>query len=248
MKKGKIEFIAETKEMLEVLNRPYPAIDKLPSWFSQTPSYINNKVGVLDGDPTATVKKCMAFFDGMVAGYHIPLHCDVWVENNGPQDLKINWAWDDMEVISAHNKSQYEKYPIPDEYHPIVFKFINPWIIKTPKGWSSLLIHPIHQDGLPFTSLTAVVDTDKHPTPVNFVFLLRKDFSGLIQKGTPFIQVIPFKRQDFKSEFSHDNGFFKREWRKAHSVFFDRYKRFFRTQKIYEQGGEKKCPFAFLKK
>lgn len=248
MNSKKIQFVAETKEMLEVLEKPYPAIDKLPNWFSEMSSYINRTKGTMGGDPATTVKKCMPVFDGMTAGYHIPLHCDVWVENNGPEDLRINWAWENLDVVVAHDKIQYETYPISDEYHPIAFKIINPWIVKTPRGWSSLFLHPMHQDGLPFNTLPAIVDTDKHPTPINALFFLKKNFSGLIQRGTPYVQVIPFKRQDFKSEFSFDDGFFKREWKKAHTVFFDRYKRFFRSPKKYEQGSVKKCPFAFLSK
>jgi hypothetical protein len=46
MSKSKIQFIADTKEMLEVLERPYPAIQKLPDWISNIPSYIGGHKGV----------------------------------------------------------------------------------------------------------------------------------------------------------------------------------------------------------
>jgi len=246
--KSKIQFIADTKEMLEVLPRPYPALDKLPDWLCEMPSYYGGEGKGVDehGDPKTTIKKCMPVFDSMTAGYHIPLHSDVWIDNKGPDDIKIKWAWDTIDVVSMHNRIQYETYPVPDGYYPIGFKWINPWIVKTPPGWSSLFIHPIHYDDLPFKCLTGIVDTDKYPNYVNFIFFMKKNFSGLIPKETPMIQVIPFKRSDFKSEFSYDNGYLKQQWRKAHTVFFDRYKRFFRSHKKYEQGDVKKCPFAFL--
>lgn len=244
-----IDFIANTKEMLEVIEKPYPAITKLPDWISNTPSYINGKKSVDDfGDPTSTIKKCLPVVDAMTAGYHIPLHCDVWVENAGPSDINIKWSWDTLQVIDMQKQEQMQTYPVPEGFYPTSFKFINPWIVKTPAGWSCLFTHPLHYDDLPYKCLPAIVDTDKHPIPVNFLFFLNKNFSGLIEKGTPMIQVIPFKREDFKSQFSFDTGSFKQKWEKAHQVFFDRYKKFFRSPKKYEQGDLKKCPFAFLHK
>jgi hypothetical protein len=242
-----IEFIADSKEYLEILEKPYPSSKKLPDWICETPSYINGNKSVDDfGDPTSTIKKCMPVWDSITAGYHIPLHCDVWIENKGQNDINIRWAWDSIKVVDIQKEEQLGKYPIPNDCYDTPFKFINPWIVKTPKKWSSLFIHPLNYDELPFRCIPAIVDTDKFPAPVNFVFFLKKDFRGLISKGTPIIQVIPIQKQTFKSSFSFDHGFFKRQCDKAHTVFFDRYKKFFRDPKKYEQGDVKKCPLAFL--
>ena len=251
MTKAKIQFIADTKELLEVLERPYPAIQKLPEWISNMHSYMGGERGVDDfGDPNGTIKKCMPVFDSMTAGYYIPLYSDVWVENGGIENIKFKWSWRSLEVVSVHKSEQHSLYPVPEGYYPHMFKWNSPWIIKTPPGWSCLFTHPMHYDDLPFKCIPAIVDTDKHPTFINFPFFIKKTFNGLIELKTPIIQVIPFKRMNFKSEFSYDHGFLKQQWEKAHAVFFDRYKRFFRSQKKYEQGDVKKskCPFAFLKK
>lgn len=243
----KIQFIAENKELLYILERPYPALNKLPDWLSNMPSYVGGKRGIDQfSDPNSTIKKCMPVFDAITAGYHIPLISDVWVERKGEEEISFKWSWEASPVIAPQNPDRYTTYPIPENYYKTAFKWLNPWIVKTPPGWSCLFIHPIHGDPLPFQCLTAIVDTDKHPAPINIPFIFRKDFEGLIQKDTPLVQVIPFKREDFKSEFSYDRGYFKRQWQKAHSVFFDRYKKFFRSHKKYEQGDIKKCPFAFL--
>ena len=235
--------------MLEILEKPYPAIQKLPTWFSNMPSYIDGRKSVdTYNDPNSTIKRCMPFVDAMTAGYHIPLHTDVWVENGGENNINIRWSWDDIQVVDIQKQEQLQKYPVPNGYYPTVFKWINPWIVKTPPGWSCLFTHPMHYDDLPFKCLTAIVDTDKYPSPVNFPFFIQKSFSELIQKGTPIIQVIPFKREHISSRFSYDYGFFKQQWKKAHTVFFDRYSKFFRSNKKYEQGSNKKCPFAFLTK
>ena len=250
MNKKKIQFIAQNNELLHLLEKPYPAIKKLPDWISNTPSYVGGKKGIdNNGDPHTTIKKCMPVFDCLTAGYHMPLISDVWVENQGEQNIKFKWSWDVTPVVAVQQPERYTTYPIPDAYHGTVFKWLSPWIIKTPPGWSCLITHPMHYDDLPFFCLPAIVDTDKHPEYIHFPFFLKKDFGGLIEKDTPIVQIIPFKRQDFISEFSHDDGYFKRQWQKAHAVFFDRYKRFFRSPKKYEQGEVKKtskCPFAKL--
>lgn len=250
--KNKIQFFAETKEMLEVLDKPFPAIQKIPDWVAKTPSYVGGKPTIDNfSDPNSTAKKCMPLFDAMTAGYFIPLHTDLWIEGNGTPNLDMKWSWNTIQLVEAHSSDRYEFYPIPEGYNKLAFKWINPWIIKTPPGWSCLFTHPMHYDDLPFRSMSAIVDTDKHPQFINLPFILKDNFNGLIPKGVPLIQVIPFKRGDFISEFSYDkDGYFKNLWTKAHTVFFDRYKKFFRSPKKYLQGEvvQPKCPFSFLKK
>jgi hypothetical protein len=247
--KVKIEFISSSQELLDIAPKPYPSANKLPDWYKKTPSYINGIQSVDQfNDPSSTIKKCMPIFDIMTAGYHIPLHSDVWVENAGDMNISFRWSWDTIEIVSVHPSEQHSTYPIPPGYHNTAFKWISPWIIKTPPGWSCIFTHPYHYDDLPFRSFSALVDTDKHPAPTHFPFLLKKGFNGLIPLGTPMIQVIPFKRETFTSEYSVDDGSHNTLWQKAHSVFFDRYKKFFRSPKTYEdvKPKESKCPFAFM--
>lgn len=248
-RKVNIDFIALNKDILEIAEKPYPAIQNTPEWFKQTDRYINNVKDVdTYNDPNSTIKKCMPVIDILGAGYHIPLHSDVWLDNAGEHQLSFRWSWDNIQVVSFQKPEQHSKYPTPPGYYSSVFKWINPWIVKTPPGWSCLFVHPQHHEELPFRCMSALVDTDKHPTPINFPFHLRKGFNGLIPKGVPMIQVIPFKREHFKASFSWDEkGIFKKTWDKAHTVFFERYQKFFRSNKIYEQGGvkESKCPFGF---
>lgn len=245
---SKISFIADSKEMLDLLERPFPAIKRIPDWMSTMPSYVDGRKEVDENNQTtSTIKRCMPVFDCLTAGYYIPLHSDVWVEKDiNDNVVNMKWAWKTIEVVSAQNPNRTTGYPVPKGCYDTAFKWLNPWIVKTEPGWSCLFTHPLHSDDTPFHCLPGIVDTDKFPTNVNFPFYLDKTFTGLIQKGTPLIQVIPFKREDFKSEFSYDKkGLFKNEWTKACSVFFDRYKKFFRSSRKYEQGDVKKCPFSF---
>jgi hypothetical protein len=247
MRKIPIKFIADTENFLEIAPKPMPASKNVPTWFKNTPSYLNDKKSVdRNNDPNSTIKKCMPATDALNAGYHIVLPCDVWVFNEGENRIKFQWSWDEITVVALQAKENHALYPIPNGFYSQAFKWVNHWITKTPKGWSCLFTHPMHQDELPFQCLPAMVDTDKFPLPVNFPFLLRKDFNGLIPKGTPIIQVIPFKRETFRSEYSWDKGnVFKKLWDKAHTEYFDRYLKNFRSPKTFEEGGltKPKCPF-----
>jgi hypothetical protein len=81
-------------------------------------------------------------------------------------------------------------------------KWTNPWLIKTPKGYSCIFTSPFNRDA-PFNIFDGVVDTDTYDMPVNFPFGLKDpDFEGLIPAGTPIAQVIPFKRTAWKSEYT----------------------------------------------
>jgi hypothetical protein len=245
----KVEFIARNKNVFELFDKPHVCSHIYPEWLKKIPTFYSNKIIDQNGDPTETVKKCMPFFDAMTFGYHIPLPCDVWVDKTN-NDFNIQWAADEIKVVSKHDERQYDNEMIPEEFEKIVFKWINQWIVKTPKNWSCLFTQPIHQDKVPFQCFTGLVDTDKFPRPVNIPFVVQKNFSGLIPKGTPIVQIIPIKREKFVSSYSFDDGRYSSIWQKTRNVFFDRYKRFFRQPKefVNESDLKPKCPFSFLHK
>jgi hypothetical protein len=83
---------------------------------------------------------------------------------------------------------------------------MNFWTIQTPAGYSTMFFHPTGYTDLPFMTLSGVVDTDKHGIPINFPFLLKEDFVGVIPRGTPIVQFLPFKRTDWKIEEGPETG------------------------------------------
>lgn len=247
-KKIVLEFICSEENLLEILEKPSPAKRITPEWFKKSFRYKDNIKDVdHNGDPNSTIKKCLPVTDMFMAGYHIPLSSDIWVENRGENNMTFRWATDQMEAVTLQSASQHTEYPTPWGYCKSVFKWTNPWIVKTPPGWSCLFLHPQHHEELPFRSLSALVDTDRFPAPVNIPFFIHKGYEGLISRGTPFVQIIPFKREEFYTKFSFDKGnVLKSLWDKAHSVFFDRYKKFFRQPKNFnEEVPKSKCPFGF---
>lgn len=201
---------------------PYPTSRSMPNWFRKMP-------GVSE-DQVMTVKKCIPFLDSMTAGYQIPLPADVTWSKSTKSFITHGM----YSLNSDHISSQTSDVPIPEEYDPQPHKWINPWHIKTPKGYSVLFTHPMNRSDLPFMSFTGIVDTDKHPLIINFPFVLRKDFEGTIKAGTPIIQLIPFKRESWNMDvIDQGKSYEYAEAYKAHEPPFGFYKNNFWHKKRY---------------
>jgi hypothetical protein len=95
---------------------------------------------------------------------------------------------------------------------------------------------PVHRPSI-FTILDGVVDTDTYNAPVNFPFVLNDiTFEGLIPAGTPMVQVIPFRREEWEMSIGSNQEITSQN--KVTSLlrtrFFDSYKSQFRTVKEYK--------------
>jgi len=233
MKKKIINFYPVKEYYDEIFDKPVSSKDIIPQWYRNQNRYTDGvKVLIPEtGTYNTTIKACMPIFDLMTAGYIIKTPADIHVSINEDGSPNFSWAINDYTCIESHGPLQYDSFKIPNEFHQIGFKFINPWITQTPKGYSSIFMSPILRDDLPFQSLPAIVDTDNHPIPVNFPFFLRKDFQGIITAGTPMIQIIPFKRDSWISEVKEYNPKFQNLWKKAERHMKNRYKDNFREIK-----------------
>jgi hypothetical protein len=204
----------------------------MPEWYKKMDSYIGNKkIPDGGGNSKATIKKCMPVFDAINAGYIIVSPADVYVSiKDGAQYFE----WSDLSLIGFHPIEQAPDHPMKKPHaYP---KWINYWAIKTPKGYSTMFVQPMHRESV-FTILPGIVDTDTYCAPVNFPMVINDpEFEGLIPKGTPIAQVIPFKRDSWSMKFGG-----KKELQEQANVtknlqtkFFDRYKNMFRQSKEYK--------------
>ena len=79
---------------------------------------------------------------------------------------------------------------------------LNPWKIKTPKGYSCLFVPPLNNSDDRFSIIPGIVDTDTFPSEINFPIIINGDkypvLETTIKKGTPYVQIIPFKRDSGK--------------------------------------------------
>ena len=214
------------------LEQPKPASKLVPDWYKNTDSYVSKERKPLgNGTTSATIKRCMPVFDAITAGYIIESPADVYVSiKDGGQWFE----WSDHNLIAFHPIEQAPEHP---DKKPFAYpKWNNPWSITTPKGYSALFVQPFHRESI-FTILPGVVDTDQYTPPVNFPFVINDPaFEGLIPKGTPIAQVIPFKRDSWTMELGDkkDLEAQAKVSKKLQSKFFDRYKSMFWTKKEYK--------------
>jgi hypothetical protein len=208
-----INFKARSKTEFDVQLKPFPAVKKLPEWFTKASPHYGSEKFPDDGklhfrntEANNTYKKCTPLLDGLSAGYIIPLWVDVMVEqqNNFPYIY-----WKTQSDIFEQHGSPSKEIPAPIGYDQVVYKYLNTWIPQTPKGYSCLIISPLGYGDLPFKAVPAIVDTDRSTLDLIFPMWVKKGFEGIVEKGTPMVQIIPFKRDDWDSTFSYyeDNEF-----------------------------------------
>jgi hypothetical protein len=215
----KIKFISSSPEYK--VPYPIPASKVVPQWYRKMPGSKNL---------TETVKKCVPFLDALTSGYVITLPVDVYWNEEAQKFMYDS----PFSIESDHAAEQTDEVEIDKDYDEQPHKWINRWEIKTPKGYSCLFIHPLERTELPFYSFSGIVDTDKHPLVVNFPFVIKKGFSGLIPAGTPIIQIIPFKRDKWESVIVDDREYNRDvEEYKVQNPPFGWYKRNWWTKKEY---------------
>ena len=184
---------------------PEPASKVLPEWYKNTDSYwTKEKKPTNENVFPQTIKKCLPVFDAITSGYIIKTVSDIFVTNTMDKPY-YNWTrpFENGEnPIGFHELRQAPIHPLNNGAN--YAKWNNPWLIKTPPGYSCLFITPLHRD-IPFTIMPGVVDTDSHITNVHLPFVLNNaNFEGLIPIGTPMAQIIPFKRDSWQMKLGNE--------------------------------------------
>lgn len=173
---------------------PVPALKKAPDFYKAIKSQSSNHPA------SGTVKRCVPFLDALSEGFIIPLWADLHVVAAN-STLKLSFP-DNLPMqksIESHGYIQMPDHPRAEApYGKDFLKFVNPWVIETDPGYSCLFTAPLnHLEGR-FKVLDGVVDTDTYYNNVNFPFMWTGgEGEFFIPRGTPLMQVIPFKREEF---------------------------------------------------
>jgi hypothetical protein len=205
--KQTIKFEAKDEYTWKVAERPYPASQAIPDWwramtpYLKTPDNPEGKTFIIQNHlSNASAKKCVPMLDALTSGYIIPLWADVQVRN--VVDSK-HLTWRVTNDVFQEHGEQAREVETPIGYNNQVFKFMNNWRIITPKGYSCLFVPPFGYRQTGVQAIPAVVDTDKNAIEILPPVWFQSDFEGILEKGTPLVQVIPFKRSDWKAEYSY---------------------------------------------
>lgn len=176
---------------------------KIPQWYKDQDFWNNKQPLQKSYQASKSFKACIPFLDSLISGYTIELWTDIRVrqENNSPI---ITWA-SGPEPVQLRTNDANISLPIPFGFNKTQFVWHFPYTIKVPKGYSCLITHPLNRNDLPFIGLSAIADNDNPVLgPGNYPFFIREGFEGIIPAGTPIMQIIPFKREDWKIKENKD--------------------------------------------
>jgi hypothetical protein len=242
----KIKFTPAFKNYKSYLLPPEPAVKHVPEWYRSLSKFdmsndditLNpvNNLGT-DGAQVST-KMCMPFFDATTAGYMYVLEDDLHVDidESGKPIL-----WWDGEVMLV-DKRPIIDIVVPDNCHPIHYGWRMNWYYETPPGYSVLITHPMNRYDLPFYVQSGIVESDIWGLPVFIAFFLKRNFRGTIPKGTPIMQIIPFKRDNWELEVADSDEDIDRHELMAEnrrSMLYGYYKKTAWRKKIFGIFGKK---------
>ena len=186
IKKPKALKFSSNHEFIETLK---PAKSYIPSWYRKAEQQGN----------ILTFKHCMPFLDAMTSGYIIELSQDVRVEQN-EAGILMSWG-NNPEPVVFNNTNSNKDISVPKGYDDTInAAWLSTYNFKTPEGYSMLVTHPFNHYELPFLTTSGIIDTDKGIHSGKIPFFILKGFEGVIPKGTPIVQYLPFKRDNWKTE------------------------------------------------
>ena len=223
-----IKFSVESEDLLEAFPHPVPSHKLFPDYFKKLAPRIE---GAEHTQASFTSKQCVPMKDAMRNGFIIPMWTDVMIKaKNGKLRIEFPELLPLQESLGGHDYRQAPNHPYAHlPYGQTLLKWSNPWIVETKKGYSCLFTSPLnHLEGR-FKLFDGVVDTDTYYTHVNFPFIFTGgDGEYLIEKGTPLVQVIPFKREKYsvKCEVT-DAKKLKKANTKLATRLYDGYKKIF---------------------
>jgi len=251
MKDNIIEFLypKKTKPLLEDVF-PIKAIQNLPDWYKK----------IKHDHKQRTIKGCKPVLDALTAGYILKMPQDFYIKHNVTQGDKKDTFFKSsygLEAASVKNLNLNVNTDYPALHDikqlggkeggcPFVeknknlpfYKIVNPFRIKTPPGYSCLFVPPLNNRDDRFEIISGIVDTDTFPTYINFPIIINGDkypvLETIIEKGTPYAQIIPFKRESWKKEINEDDEDKSVNVLKIASKLLHNYKTFFWNKKSWK--------------
>ena len=231
-----INFYAKDELVYEIMSEPTSSIKMLPDWYKNMPTHqYPNKIfrNPLTNNVNLTAKKCVPFLDSLSSGYMITLQSDIYAVDPNEYGQRLIWEVG-FDVVSTHAEWQIGDMSPPNGFEKSPYKWDGHWGIELPVGYSLLIVHPLNRFDLPFFTISAIVDSDSHKIPLNLPFFLKENFCGKIEKGTPVAQIIPFKRDSWKSHRLSANIKHSFAIDKLKSVIDRSYKKNLWKRKIYK--------------
>jgi hypothetical protein len=206
----KIKFISNRGWLSrEAPSAPEPISKSLPEWYKDADRFYKGPNGTTyvgpDGGKIPTWKACPAIYDIFITGYTYRTPCDIdfFIDERGQISAKVS---DPKYTDFIQFRQPMPQYEHPRGYYKKHFAWYPDWAVETPKGYSVLYSQPFGRYDLPFMTTSGIVDNDKVNLPGTFPFFIEEGWTGTIPAGTPYAQMVPFKREDWESEYKFEPG------------------------------------------
>lgn len=178
--------------------RPEKANKFIPEWWRNTPYYIDKKTELYT--PTSgIVRGCPAFPDLFSSGYIVPMWADTMIYFNSKTG---EWRWQcgtqdspfKIRYMEQHEYAKYGYNSFGGSKIISTFQFVNPWRVKTPKGYSVFQFPVFYHYSSDYSVLPGTYDGFTVNGDKLEVAIFSDDKEILIKKGTPLIHYIPYKK------------------------------------------------------
>lgn len=188
---------------------PRPTSKSLPDWYISADRFYKmpngeNYVGP-DGGKYPTWKACPAMYDVLTTGYVYKTPCDIefYLNEKGVIAAKV---LDPKYSDFIQNRDKMPQFEGPLGYHDTHFAWYPDWAVEVPEGYSVLYSQPYDRYDLPFLTTSGIIDNDKVKLPGTMPFFISKEWTGTLPAGTPYVQMMPFKRENWTSEYVEETG------------------------------------------
>lgn len=190
--------------------KPEPMINNTTKWYKDADKFVKDQYTgeyVEDkflGGKIPTFKSCPAFFDAMTSGYTLLTPCDIEIVSKNNEKVIINIL--DKDYINfCTSREEISQFLVPDGYNKNHLSWLPEWSIELPEGYSALYLSPLNRFDLPFITMSGIVDNDKLVQNGFIPFFIKNNFSGIIKRGTPYLQIFPFLRENWIAEYNDSN-------------------------------------------
>jgi hypothetical protein len=219
----------------QVLSQPKPARNYQPDWYKKLSAFFENRPTFsVEGTVNKTLKHCQPFADSLNAGYIMETWQDIHFSFSENGEYTYSFPTDPP-IIATRDRVSMD---MGQDFYPIEFVFHSAWMPELPKGWSMLYVHPLNRPELPFFVPSGIIDSDKYVVSSeksSLPFYMKKGFSGILPAGTPLMQLIPIKREDWVSKkMPFDEAKRNASIYKTLSKFWGGYKKHFWSKKSYK--------------
>jgi len=209
-----IEFTAYSEETVRDF-KPVLAKNIIPDWWKRM-----RIMDFANGNTNHSIRSCPAMDDWLKSGWIIVSTRDMLVlcGNDRDDDDATCFQTVDLDQKGYQSIASSRSHPVA-QYHNVfeylkngdnptnirdAFKMRAPWNVATPEGYSVFYLDPFLFQNEHFAVWQGIIDSDKFNKNMDnsqIIFYPKVNHSFVIPKGTPLVQIIPFKRDEWVASY-----------------------------------------------